>query len=473
MVESKANGAKRIGAARGLVFGVTAAVLLLPLLLVSFLKPLQALSIPLQVEVVRTVEYVSAGDRPAVEGYLQGIQPLVECWREVPSGRLARLHEGAVEQFTLGAVAPISRVPDAAAVEAELAETPMSDCWYATGQLRLVQRSLFSNELVELTGLGPAVVWRGEIGPPLRFGVLLFVVAGALAAVLGRRRVTGEVAGAAVLAAVVQLLLWLRAVGFSGARFGGELRIVGDGFEMNTAFGVFACGLAAVYVLGGLGGALAGSVGVDAVTKEQPCVRCGHRYPSSPLPAACPACAAPVDRRGVQWPVVVVALGITLILVDVLLLDLGEALSVFLQCLPRKMSQACRVAWHGADNGWMGYGSLKGGASGKGFAVVLHQVHYLAYTAVLMFVGPFLLAWRLPRGARPSALALVGANWVGASILVGTLLGSVGASGVFVIVFQTQMLAALAWGVAGVAGAMLGHVLRQRSGATMFEEVDG
>ena len=41
------------------------------------------------------------------------------------------------------------------------------------------------------------------------------------------------------------------------------------------------------------------------------------------------------------------------------------------------------------------------------------------------------------------------------------------------IVFQTQMLAALAWGFRGVAGAMIGHALRQRSGATMFEEVDG
>jgi hypothetical protein len=209
---------------------------------------------------------------------------------------------------------------------------------------------------------------------------------------------------------------------------------------------------------------------VDAWTKESSCTRCEKRYPASPLPKVCPACGAAVDQRGVQWAFVAVGLAVTIVLVDVLLLNLGEALSVFLRCPIPPVSEACRAAWRGTAKGWVGYG--KGGADGEELMVLLHQTHYLIYTAVLMFVGPFLLAWRLRRGARPSALALVGANWVGTSLMVAVLIGSVGAPGVYVIIFQTQILAALAWSVAGVAGAMIGHTLRQRSSATMFEEID-
>jgi hypothetical protein len=216
-----------------------------------------------------------------------------------------------------------------------------------------------------------------------------------------------------------------------------------------------------------------GSLAVDAVTREQPCARCGHRHAANPLPEKCPACGAAIDRRGVQWAFVALAMVVTIVGVYVLLLNLGEALSVFMNCIPKSMTAACKSAWRGADNGWVGYGNAKGGPSGKGFVILLHQWHYLAYTAVLMFAGPFLLSWRLHRGARPSALALVGANWVVSSIFVTALIGAVGTPGVFVIVFQTQMLAALIWGAAGVAGAMLGHFLRQRSGATMFEDIDG
>ena len=305
MDDPKAKGSKRSGATRGQVFGITLALLLLPLLLVSFAKPLQSLAIPLQVEMVRTVEYVAEGDRQAIDGFLSDPKPPEECWREVPSGRLARVRDGVVEQFVLGTAAPVSRVPEGAAVAAELDAVSHRECWFATAQLHLVQRNPFTGEVVELTRLGPAMVSRGEMGPGLRFGVLLFVFAGAIAAVVGRRKVTSEVALAAFVAGFVQLLLWFRAAGFDAARFGGELRILGDGFEMTTAFGTFACGLATVYVLGGLGGALIGSVGVDAVTRQHACASCGHRFPSKPLPAACPACNAAVDAAassGRTWP---------------------------------------------------------------------------------------------------------------------------------------------------------------------------
>jgi hypothetical protein len=475
MSDLKVKGGKRAGASRGVVFATCLGILLLPLLLVSFVGPLQSLAIPLGVEPIRNVEYVPDDDRAAVEAFLARDDTAEGCWREVPSGRVVRVEGGRVEQFVPGTTTPITQVAavDVPGIVAEVRALSENECWYATAKLHLVRRSPGTGDLVQLVRIGPGPVSHGNLGSGVRFGALLFLGACAVAAIVARRRVTAEVGLASLLAALVQLLLWFRAIGFDGAFLGGELKVLGDGFEMTTPFGLFVTGLASVYVLAGVGGALIGSLAVDAATQEQACTRCGHRYPSAKLPEKCPACAAPVDRRGVQWAFVVLAMIATVLCVYVLLLHLGGALAIFMQSLPRAMTPAFREAWRGADNGWVGYGSTRGGAGNAGFLIALHTMHYLGYTAVLMFVGPFLLSWRLRRGARPSALALVGVNWIAASLLVAVVIGAVGTAGVFVIIFQTQVYALLAWSAAGVTGAMLGHALRQRSAATMFEEVDG
>jgi len=103
----------------------------------------------------------------------------------------------------------------------------------------------------------------------------------------------------------------------------------------------------------------------------------------------------------------------------------------------------------------------------------IDQGRFLEVGAAWMFTAPIALMFALKRGARASGAALIPTLWLLASFVVMVVLADLGGSEQgFLFLMRLQVLALVAWGVAGALGLALAYKLRFRNEAAFLDEIE-
>jgi hypothetical protein len=312
-----------------------------------------------------------------------------------------------------------------------------------------------------------APVARGGLAR-LAWPLLFFAAGGLAAALVFRRRAFREVAVAAGAAALLQLALWAHGLDW---RLG---LLAADTLWIVTPQSVNALpsGLGALVLLSGFWlaavGAATGAVGLlERTTGRATCRSCGERFAARPMPAACPHCRLPIDRGRIRWRWVAAGTAGTTCVFALVLGLAGPALGFWDRCSSDELSATCRQARRevrAAQPGGTSWRVFQQQAGGMGRerlyeVVVFHPWKYVLWTALAFVPAPLLLGWRLRRAALATAGAAVPAGWLAAMLTALLFFGFGGFQGAFFESFRIHMLALLAWGIAGAAGAYAGFRL--------------
>lgn len=335
-------------------------------------------------------------------------------------------------------------------------------------------------ELVEvLGGAGtPTTVFASVIG---------FGLAGMIAAFVFQGRYLREVALGAAAAMALQGLLWLATLFMSGGTLSYELWIEGRGFAMRGPGAILLGQMLLLHLFGAVVFAFASWIAVEQLTGKARCVHCHEQYSLRPQPPRrCPSCGAAQQRDGVQWGYVMIGSLVTMGLFILLVGPLGESLGIGMSCDPYDLTDACREARK--DGAWTIFQLAVGGedrpSSGdlelQLFGMrpevtwqLFHTYRYLGIVGGLMLIAPLVLSLLVPRGSRSSAGAMIVLNWFLVTFALLELWSDISSvDGGFVFLMRTQILALVAWGVAGFIGAMVGDRIRFSRGSAYLDEIE-
>ncbi|MFO0616269.1 MAG: hypothetical protein U0414_26985 [Polyangiaceae bacterium] len=399
---------------------------------------------------------------PGLEAPRGGRQELTDaCWIPMRSGRLLRRYEdtGVVEEVDLtGQKRPsVERVKDPGTLVSEIESTfeprcrddDVVGCCFLQESTSRYVRADDKRRILKRFGARPRLAEASSI-PSLLF---LYVLSGALVALLTRRAPGGRILLGTTFAAVVQLLVWAGSMdwGATGAFF--QPMAVG-------AWVAPAGALLALVLPLGVGLAVAtGATVTSIVDRSSGLHRCGSCDTLTDAEERRDACATCGARRFVRPPrlglagMAAIATGFVFTL---LVLALGRATSMFYVC-SRPMDAICTLA-----------AEQHTGLARIDFtdAVVLHDwLRYALVTVPAFFLVPFLVG-RFVRESRSAALLSaplsVVVTTVASLLFVVPELSQVS----FTFVFQLHLRAFAFWLIAGGLGAALGS--RLRSGAVGF-----
>lgn len=304
--------------------------------------------------------------------------------------------------------------------------------------------------------------------------VVGFAAAGLIAASVFGGRYLKEVLLGAAAGLALQALIWFGMIQLAGGTLAGDLWIVGEGFVMRGPAPVLLGQMLLLMLFGAMLAAFTGFVVRELITGKSACVHCDRPYSIRPTPPArCPHCDAEQARDGVQWGwVLLFAAGGTLIWTLVLAF-LREPLGIALQCHEQvggeQLSAVCEAALRNDDFTIF--------FTQRSFTEVAYwaidQGRFLEVGAAWMFTAPIALMFALKRGARASGAALIPTLWLLASFVVMVVLADLGGSEQgFLFLMRLQVLALVAWGVAGALGLALAYKLRFRNEAAFLDEIE-
>lgn len=313
--------------------------------------------------------------------------------------------------------------------------------------------------------------------------VIGFGIAGLVTAFTFQGRYLREVTLGALAAMGLQGLLWLITILMNGGTLSYELWVEGDGFALRGPGAILLGQMLILHVFGAVTFAFASWIAIEQMTGKARCVHCHEQYSIRPSPPRrCPKCSAAQQRDGVQWGFVMIGALITMALFVLLVGPLGETVGIGLTCDPYDMTEACDAAresgnWttfqiandDGADEDMVMFGLARPDLTWHLF----NTYRYLAVVGGLMLLAPLVLSLAVPRGSRPSAGAMIVLNWFLATFALMELWSVISSvDGGFVFLMRTQLLALIAWGVAGFVGAMAGDRIRFSRGWAYLDEIE-
>lgn len=343
-------------------------------------------------------------------------------------------------------------------------------------ELSMPQAELFARVALQVDiDRGP--VARGGLAR-LAWPALFFAAGGLVAALAFRRRAFREVAVAAGVAAALQLVLWAHGLEWRLGLLGADTLWIVTPQSINAMpSGLGAAVLLSAFWLLAVGSATGAAGALERATGQATCPTCGERFGARPMPAACPHCRVTVDRGRVRWRWVAAGVAGTTFVFSLLLGLGGPALGFWDRCSSDELSETCRQARRevrGAEPGGTSWRVFQqqagdGGRERRYEVVVFHPWKYVLWTAAAFFPAPFLLGWRLRRAALATAGITVPCGWFAAMLTALLFFGLGGFQGAFFESFRIHLLALLAWGIVGAAGAYAGT---QLGGPAVLDDVE-
>lgn len=385
------------------------------------------------------------------------------CWIPMRTGRVLRRYEdtGVVEEVDLtGQKRPsVDRVMDPGTLARDVENTfepkcrddDVVGCCFIQETATRFARADDRTRILKRYGARPKLGAASSV-PALLF---LYVLGGAIVALLTRRASSGRVLLGCGAAGLVQLAVWASSMdwGVTGA------------FFQPMAVGAWVAPAGAMLALVvPLGVALAAATGatvtsiVDRAEGIHRCGSCDALTDAAEPHEVCSTCGARRSRRVPRFGLAAMAAVAVGFVFTLLVVALGRATSTLYVC-PRPMDAVCTLALAQHD-----------GLTRVDFvdSVILHDwIRYGLVTAPAFLVVPFLVG-RFVKGSRGAALVAVPLAVVVATLAALFFVLPELSQVSFTVVFQLHLRVVAIWLVAGGVGAALGSRLR---GSTVREVI--